>query len=306
MPMEAERAQLVRTECERVKQYLAALPAEAWTAPSACALWEVRDVVAHLIVASSVYIDSISRGLQDDYSTLEGRPDPSAFRHFRLDQRHLMTTAFGQRALALRQDQGEDLVARFGDAWDHFRELLAQVGSQDWDKPCYHPWGLMSVRAVMNTSIFELAIHGWDIYSVREPSVHLSSEALPVVMAHLADCQHWFFTPDEKLAEPLRYRFALTGALSGQWDIEVEGDRAHMAPSTTTIPANTTFGCDGETFALMMCGRLGLDAAIGDGRITPTGDLAGVETFKHWFRGAGGGDPATGTRRPTSEMTAPS
>jgi len=48
MSTQAELVKAVQTESERLKQYLAALPQDAWTKPSACALWEVGDVVAHL------------------------------------------------------------------------------------------------------------------------------------------------------------------------------------------------------------------------------------------------------------------
>ena len=65
----------------------------------------------------------------------------------------------------------------------------------------------------------------------------------------------------------------------------MEGDQARMAPTTDTTPANVTFRCDGETFALIMCGRIGFDAALGDKRIIPTGDMAVAQAFKQWFQG---------------------
>src|SRR5437016_2467260 len=48
MATQAELVTVVQTESERLQQYLAALPQDAWTTPSACALWEIRDVVAHM------------------------------------------------------------------------------------------------------------------------------------------------------------------------------------------------------------------------------------------------------------------
>ena len=65
----------------------------------------------------------------------------------------------------------------------------------------------------------------------------------------------------------------------------MEGDQAHMGPAVDATTANATFRCDGETFALMMCGRIGFDAALGDKRIIPTGDMAKVQAFKTWFQG---------------------
>jgi len=76
---QAESVKVVRTESERLKQYLAAMPEDAWTRLSAGALWEVCDVVAHLIIAANLYTEWITRGLQDDTSTPEGRPEPNTF-----------------------------------------------------------------------------------------------------------------------------------------------------------------------------------------------------------------------------------
>jgi hypothetical protein len=55
MSTQAECVTVLQTEFERLKQYLVALPADAWTTRSACALWEVRDVVAHLIFEANYY-----------------------------------------------------------------------------------------------------------------------------------------------------------------------------------------------------------------------------------------------------------
>ena len=65
----------------------------------------------------------------------------------------------------------------------------------------------------------------------------------------------------------------------------MEGDTAHMAPAADVLPAHATFRCDGETFALLMCRRIGLDAAMRDKRIITAGDMAWVQAFKKWFQG---------------------
>jgi hypothetical protein len=140
------------------------------------------------------------------------------------------------------------------------------------------------VHSLVNTGGFELAIHGWDIRSALEPSTHLSPDILAVILDFISECLHWFFLPDARLSTPLRYRFAFTGALRSQWDMVVEGDTAHLESAADATPANATFSCELETFVLMMCGRIGFDAAIGDKRVIPTGDMAGVQAFKKWFQ----------------------
>jgi hypothetical protein len=75
------------------------------------------------------------------------------------------------------------------------------------------------------------------------------------------------------------------GALSRPWDIVVEGDQAHIGPAAEASPADATFACERETFALLICGRMGFDAALRDKRLIPTGDPAVVQAFKKWFQG---------------------
>ena len=138
---------------------------------------------------------------------------------------------------------------------------------------------------LLRNNSFERAIHGWDIRSALEPYAPLSPNALAAIVDFFAACPHWFFLPAARVSTPIRYRFALTGALSRQWDMVVEGDKAHIGPAADATPANVTFACEGETLVLVMCGRIGFDAALGDQRIIPTGDMAVVPTFKKWFQG---------------------
>jgi predicted lipid carrier protein YhbT len=142
------------------------------------------------------------------------------------------------------------------------------------------------VHAVVHAGVFELAIHGWDIRSALEPPAHLSPDALTVLPDYFAACLHWFFLPGTRLPSPLRYRFAFTGTLNSTWDMVVEGDTAHMAPATDATPANATLACERETFVLLIYGRIGFDAALGDKRLIPTGDMAVVQAFKQWFPNA--------------------
>ena len=77
MATQAKCVKVIQTETERLQQYLTALPQDAWTKPSACALWEIRDVVAHLSGVPTGFTIAITRGLQGDISPPEGAPDQS-------------------------------------------------------------------------------------------------------------------------------------------------------------------------------------------------------------------------------------
>ena len=51
------RIRLVHAESERLTHYLGTLSPDAWHHPSACAGWEVGDVVAHLTRGAEAYIE---------------------------------------------------------------------------------------------------------------------------------------------------------------------------------------------------------------------------------------------------------
>ena len=106
-----DKVQLIKFESERLTEYLGSLSPDSWTLPSACGLWEIRDVAAHLVMVAEFYSDVISRGLQGDSSPTEGFPpagtlDPASFDGF-----------IAERSIAIRESLGEDLLATFGTKW---------------------------------------------------------------------------------------------------------------------------------------------------------------------------------------------
>src|SRR5262245_41378186 len=69
----AERVQLLQAESERIKQYLHSLSPAALSQASACAQWQVQDVIAHLIGVAETYAGNLARGLQGDTAPPAGR-----------------------------------------------------------------------------------------------------------------------------------------------------------------------------------------------------------------------------------------
>src|SRR5215475_14136191 len=200
MSTQAECVKVLQTDFERLKQYLTTLPADAWTKPSACALWEVRDVAAHLITAANFYTDPITRGLRGDTSTPAGRPEPGSFHTLSQEERQQRARANAQREIAFRERLGNDLLDVFCQTGDHFNHLVARLSPHEWDTPCYHGRGILPVHSLVSAMVCERAIHGWDMRSALEPSAHLSPEALPAILDFFAECPHWFFLPAARLS----------------------------------------------------------------------------------------------------------
>src|SRR5262249_36645270 len=159
MATQAELVTVLQTEFERLKQYLATLPTDAWTKPSACALWEVRDVVAHLIFEANSYTDWITRGLRGETSTLARRPEPGSFHTVSQEARQQIATAAAQRMIAFRERLGQELLDVFGHTGDHFNDLVARLSPHEWESPCSDARGMLPVRFLVRAMIFERAMH---------------------------------------------------------------------------------------------------------------------------------------------------
>ena len=273
-----ERVKIAIGEFERLKEYLSSLPPEAWSKPSACDLWEVRDVVAHLAWSAEFLWPHHS--LQGDSSTPEGQPAPGPVTAASFAEGN------AQRALSRRQSLGDQVFSDFKEQHDTMNELMATLGPQEWEKPTYSvSLGIASLRVRLDIRISELVMHGWDIRSGLEPDAHLSEESLPVFMDMLpAQLERFILRPGPRLPAPIRYRWELTGAGARNSDVVVEGDKASVEPAGTG-QADVTFLCDTETFILIAFGRLTLDAAVAAHRLTIQGEHSLALEFQRWFPG---------------------
>ena len=213
-----DRVNLGKSESARLNDYLTGLPPEAWSQASACDLWQVRDVVAHLTWAAEGFAESISRGVAGDA--------PAQVPHdFPADAANVASLSeyIARSAIAHREALGDQLLAAFITSTDRLNQIFEGLGSEDWDKPCSFLSRPRTPEAFLLTRVPELAIHEWDIRSRFEPAAALSPDSLPALMERAQYFVGWSFHPGPRLSEPLRYRFELT-------------DRA-LAPKTSSFKA---------------------------------------------------------------------
>ena len=135
------------------------------------------------------------------------------------------------------------------------------------------------MRTYVDLRLAELMVHGWDIRSKLEGSIHLPEECLAATVDVISDfIVGILFNPGSKLGIPVRYRFELTGAVPGRHDIVVEDGTARMQPAVSA-DADVTFRCDTATFVLLAYERITLAAALADGRIVVEGDRELADQF---------------------------
>ena len=271
-----ERVKIAMAESDRLKEYLGSLSPGAWSKPSACESWEVRDVIAHLAWIAESYTERIYQSLQEGSSLPEGQPAKTPF-----------SEDNAQRAVSRRERLGDQVFSDFSRTANELNQLLTTLRPRDWDKPHYYAsLGIAPMRLRPDLWISELSMHGWDIRSRLEPEAHLSDESLPVLTDMVRDqLTKWILSPGPRLPEPIRYRWELTGAGATNMDILVEGDKVSVEPAGTG-KANVTFRCGTEAFILVVFGRLTIDAAGAADRLTIQGDKALAHEFQRWFPGA--------------------
>ena len=279
----ADRVTLLQSESARIKQYLHTLPPNAWTRPSACERWDVRDVVGHLISVAELYANGLSRGLQGDVSPPAGLPPAGAGTGASLNE------FIAQSALARRERLGEQVLSVYDAADDQLKRLLAGLSPEDRAKPCYHPGGVIPAQHFIDLWLKELAVHEWDIRSRLEPNAPLSPASLPAIMTTIADSIAsgsipWAFWPGPRLAAPIRYRFVVTGPVPYRTTLVVAGDRVDIEEAGNAS-VDVTFHCDTETFVLLLYGRLTLAAALDRGRVVVEGDRSLATACSQWFKG---------------------
>ena len=275
-----QRVTLVRTEAERLQDYLGTLSPAAWYRASACAGWEVSDVVAHLTRGAEAYVEWITRGLHGDTAPPPRSPAADT------ENTAARSAHRAQRAIAIRISLSDQLFPTFQACTAQFTAFLEGLTTQDWERPCYHPTGLHPARRFVDLYISELAMPGWDIRSQLEPVAHLSDESLPVFLDLVPNLNlgRWTFRPGPRLPGFSRYRFVLTDGVSHVYDIVVTGDQAWLAQARTDT-AHSTCQSNTETFVLLMFGRLSLPVAIAEGRMCMEGNRESITAFAQWFRG---------------------
>ncbi len=272
---------LVESETERVKAYINFLSPEALEAPSPCEMWNVGEVIAHLVWFAETYGGMMERGIRGDLSPSEGFPAvPGTISGPALED------LYAKGAIEVWQRVGRDPHKAFNDTYEWLNDFLKGIGPDDWDKPCYHTLKIRPVHSFMPTMIAELAVHEWDIRSPFEPLCPLSADSVPVLMDKIPGNRRPWSIPFETAGSssgPIRFRFELNGK-SGSRDIVVEGDQTRIEPSRDGA-ANLILSGDSGFFVLLMYGRLTVASALAAGLFTVEGDLGLIPDFDHWLAG---------------------
>ncbi len=272
-----DRVQVHKRESDALQSMMESFTEEDWLRNSACDRWSVADVVAHVANGHAGRADSIGRGIRGEPPTEPAGYNMPAGGTAR-DQ------VIADRAIAVQKERQGNLAPYFKDTAQRLNEVLAGITPDVLENLCWHGRGIRTVRAYINLSIAEQAMHSWDIRSGFDPDAHINPEALP---AFLDEAPRWWgviFKAGPKLASPLRYRFRISGAASRTVDVVVDGDACRVE-ERVSAPSDVQFDCDAETYVLMAYGRIKSRQAVAQGLMAESEieDSGHCAMFDSWF-----------------------
>jgi len=183
----------------------------------------------------------------------------------------------------------DQLLATFIEKDDALGDILSGLSPEDQAKPCYHPGSIVPAGNFVDLRFKEIVLHEWDIRSGIEDQVTLSPNSLESIVTLICESfasgsVRWAFWAGKPLEKPVRYRFEVKEPVLITAGILVRGDAFRLELSALG-PADVTFRCDTNTFALMMYGRMPVQAAVESGQLEVEGDAQLAARFGQWFKG---------------------
>ena len=262
-----------------IREYLGGLTPEQWELPSACAEWQVRDVVSHLIGGAERQAQSMERGRGGDSNPPAG---------FVPSDRAALSTANAQRDIDRRSQLAGKVLEAFDAGYEKLHREYDGFGEVSWDTLCWHVRrGAMTAASYVELRIKELAVHDWDIRSAFQPGAGLDSDSVPVLLDMSPTWLGMCFRPSVRLPKPVVYGFSVGPEEARQYRMSVTGESFEMVTASVDDPsqADLSLAATAEQYLLFTYGRLTAVEGISSGKLKVQGDTAHLDRFEVWFKG---------------------
>ena len=259
-----------------IRKYLGELDSDQWELPSACAEWQVRDVVSHLIGGAERQAESMERGRGGDSNPPAGfvPPDPAA-----------LSAINAQRDIDRRNQLAGSVLETFDASYDRLQREFDRFAEGSWDTLCWHMRrGAMTAASYVELRIQELAIHDWDIRSAFQPGARLDPDSVPVLLDMSPTWLGMCFRPSAHLPKPVVYGFDIGLEGSRKYRMSVTGDAFEMVPGGAP-QADLSLSATAEQYLLFTYGRLTAAEGISSGKLAVQGDASHLDQFEIWFKG---------------------
>ena len=276
MTLIAEKIALVGDISAQIYNYLSHKSIKDWDVQTACDLWQVGDVVAHLLGGAERHMSSLARAKLGEFSP------PRDFMPSDLSE---LSASNAQRDMNIRSDSGDNLLELFKDSYSALHKVLLGFTGNDWDLPCWHARsGVISSGQYLDLRVQELVVHQWDIFRSLDDGAHLDSAGMRLLFGIANNWLEMTFRPSPPLEMPVVYRFNVDGIDSPVTHLICYGDRFEICNDILN-EINCDIYCDAESYILFIYGRLKRHNGIGvdNFKVCEDSDLLGK--FENWFKG---------------------
>jgi uncharacterized protein (TIGR03083 family) len=229
---------------------LAADPAH-WHTPTACAGWEVRDMVGHLIDATESYLTGF-----DNAHDGGAAPEPVGVAG--------MAKASDEAARAFREVPRDELLARLRDDTDQLIHEFESLSDADWSgliipDRYMGPLPAMIIAAGM---LGGSTVHGWDVRQGLDAPHAIAGDAADLLVPFVFLL--WWATADTSAVDvPYAIGIRTTGHNGGDTRFDVTNEGLQFAPGNIdTLPAILEF--DPATLVLTAYNRINGGTVRGD------------------------------------------
>lgn len=222
-----------------------------WQAPTACAEWEVRDVIGHLVDTAEGYLTAF-----DIVRSGGTAPEPLGL--------HVMSKLANEGAKAYRKLARDELLGKLDDGikrlWDNYTTASDEAWSGTLIPHKY--MGPVPLGFYAEFQLIDYTVHGWDIregiglpHVMAGDAADLLVPVIHVVLQYTADLS--------TVKEPYSIGIRVTGNNSGDVRFDVSPAGVQFAPAAIDdCPAVLEF--DPASYVLTAYGRTNAGTVRGD------------------------------------------
>jgi uncharacterized protein (TIGR03083 family) len=229
---------------------LAAEPAR-WHTPTACAGWEVRDMVGHLVAETEGYLtafDSTRRGV--------AAAEPVGVAG--------MAKAADKAARALRHVPRDELLERLRDETDRLIREFASLSDADWSALMVPEryLGPLPAMIIVEGLLGGYTVHGWDVRQGVGAPHAIAGDAADLLVPFVFLL--WRATADTaSVDQPYSIGIRTTGQNGGDTRFDVSAEGLRFAPGDVD-ECRTILEFDPATLVLTAYGRVNAGTVRGD------------------------------------------
>jgi uncharacterized protein (TIGR03083 family) len=251
---------VVRDEAERM--FSMAEQPQAWDAPTACAGWSTRDVIAHIVDTTEGYFRA--------FDAARGRgevPTPHGLA--------VMSRKVDEGASALRNLPQGELMERLRADFQKMQGILEPLTAEEWTGMMVtHPYmGPVPAFFYAAGQLMDYGVHSWDLRQGTGQAHGLPGDAADLLVPFMFAI--WQGTVrTEAVTEPFTIGVRVTGRNAGDFRVSVSDQGLTYEPGESeSLPAYIEF--DAGSLVLTAFGRSNSG--------TVRGDLALAERYLNLF-----------------------